>query len=337
MVGEERAHLEVQLFGPIHKASEKAAVSRNEDRMWRLSVDLWRYWLWKFCLFSVFAVAILATTFADPVQASSRIGSLVPLLVLLPILCSRFEHFSRLAQCVKVSRRIGRYGIVLYHPDNMYAASAFSWDKFAEHCARELEDLAAVFKFKIRGRLVVFVLPSHRDVTRIHGSPAGGFALSPHVVVLGAVENLFEFLRHELVHLFAARWGLEKPALLIEGLAVHLQGTEHGLPIDRQAIPWVRAETIGLGSLLKDASFHSEPNRNRNYLVAGSFTRYLIRRFGWATYARFYQQVAPSFFHWQFKRCFGMKLSEAERRWRNELLITSKLKQRMSGMQFGNG
>jgi hypothetical protein len=56
-------------------------------------------------------------------------------------------------------------------------------------------------------------------------------------------------------------------------------------------------------------------------MPTGSFTGFLIRRFGWDAYRRFYRAALPNErFDYTFRSHFGLDLEEAEVQWRGELL-----------------
>jgi hypothetical protein len=56
------------------------------------------------------------------------------------------------------------------------------------------------------------------------------------------------------------------------------------------------------------------------YLLAGSFTGFLIRHCGWERYRRFYREAKASDFRETFKKCMGLSLEVAESRWRRQAL-----------------
>jgi hypothetical protein len=140
-----------------------------------------------------------------------------------------------------------------------------------------------------------------------------------------------ELIRHELVHLFTGRWGLQVPALSSEGLAVWLQGTEAGSSIDDAARPHFRHRGLRLPAMLKESYYRNPCREHACYLLAGSFTGFLIRRFGWQRYRRFYLSQAAwgGFYRWVFRRHFGLTLEKAEWQWRNELLVPGAIRRRM--------
>jgi len=113
-------------------------------------------------------------------------------------------------------------------------------------------------------------------------------------------------------------------------LAVWLQGTEAGAPIDEAALPHLRHRSLQLPVMLKESIFRDPCREHACYLLAGSFAGFLIRRFGWRRYRRFYRTVANcGCYRWVFRRHFGLTLDEAERQWRRELVVPEAIRRRM--------
>jgi len=92
-------------------------------------------------------------------------------------------------------------------------------------------------------------------------------------------------LKHELVHVFAADFGFPLIRVginsgLIEGLAVAVERTEHEEPVHRLAALVVQNELApDVESLFSLTGFMKAP-AGVSYVVAGSFCRYLIDRYG---------------------------------------------------------
>ena len=113
------------------------------------------------------------------------------------------------------------------------------------------------------------------------------------------------------------------PPLLDEGLAVWLQETDRGKSIDAAALPWVCDAKLKLPSLLKREVFFSSRHRDACYILAGSFTGFLLRQYGWQSYRKLFQLCDGKGFEAKFEKCFAVSLKEAERQWRCELLTSS--------------
>jgi len=128
-------------------------------------------------------------------------------------------------------------------------------------------------------------------------------------------------MRHELAHLFAFRRSASTPPLLSEGLAVWLQETDFGQPIHFAALPLLLLGTLPLPKLLRAKFFFDETHRQSCYILAGSFTGFLIHRYGWDRSRELYRSCNGYRFTAKFQRCFGISLKTAARLWRNEVMV----------------
>jgi hypothetical protein len=183
-----------------------------------------------------------------------------------------------------------------------------------------------------RQRVVVYLFPTAEAIQTLFGWIYAAAALPErHAVVVpfrqprldcfGTGFQLDEVLKHEKTHLFAARWNPLPPPLLGEGLATWLQGTNYGYTIDSAAVQLVRQEEACLWMLLDREFFFDRANTFRCYVLAGSFSGFLIREFGWEAYKALYR-------HARNDRPFGplflerlcLTLEEAEGQWRDGLI-----------------
>jgi hypothetical protein len=197
-----------------------------------------------------------------------------------------------------------------------------SWDfaVFCERCVSELDDLEGRFGFRLRRRLVVYLFPGHAEVSEVFGEGYAGTALAaPCAVVIPNNMNVQAALRHEVTHLLSARWNRAAPPLLNEGLATYLEDPRLGGMVDRAARSFVDDPELALSRLLSRSFFYSLPRRHSCYVLAGSFTAFLIRRFGWDDYRTFFRKADSKNFKRTFQKCFEFSLEEAERLWRDEL------------------
>jgi hypothetical protein len=149
-----------------------------------------------------------------------------------------------------------------------------------------------------------------------------------NAIVIAANHDSNEMIRHELTHLFSGRWSKSAPPLLCEGLSVYLQGSQQGEPIDRAARPFLNNRSLKLPLFLKRRFFFSDPHCYACYVLARSFTQFLIRRFGWERYRVVCRRCNGRGFAAKFKKYLGVTLEKAEWQWQNEIIITDGLSPR---------
>lgn len=186
---------------------------------------------------------------------------------------------------------------------------------------RELVYLTQRFGIELAAPVDVFLLAAPRDIHRVWRTDFGGYALTwSNAIVLAAGIDNQEMIRHEFTHLFSAQWNPSAPPFLSEGLSVWMQGTERGRSIESAATTAIRDKSLTLNRLLTSPGLFRERGFRRHscYLLAGSFTGFLIRHCGWERYRRFYCQVGATDFRTAFKQCLGLSFEIAECRWRRE-------------------
>jgi hypothetical protein len=169
----------------------------------------------------------------------------------------------------------------------------------------------------------VYLFPTPESIQITFGSRVGGAALTWYdfIVIPFERQRLAEVLRHELTHLFAHRWNPWAPPLLCEGLAVWMQGTEQGRAINSQVVATLHPKEWCLRPLLDPKFFFDREKVHGCYMLAGSFTGFLIQKFGWDAYQRLYRgQWGALNFDRAFTRQFGLSLDEAVSWWHSELL-----------------
>jgi hypothetical protein len=99
-----------------------------------------------------------------------------------------------------------------------------------------------------------------------------------------------------------------------------MQGTECGRSIESAGKDAMYDRSLTLKRLLHSPELFRESGLRRHacYLLAGSFTGFLIRHYGWESYRRFYCLANEHAFRATFRKCFDMSLQTAEYRWRHE-------------------
>jgi hypothetical protein len=183
-------------------------------------------------------------------------------------------------------------------------------------CDEELRLLSHRFGFQLY-QPAIFLFPDHYSISDIFGPNCGGLAFQGlNAIVIGNSDYIAEDIRHELVHLFAGRWSTRTPPLLTEGLAVCLQRTLGGIPLEAQTRRKGGRHNWNLQSLTDADFFFCNEYRHACYVLAGSFTAFLIERWGWQAYRTLYRSCRPHFMEWAFKRALGISFDEAEAEWR---------------------
>jgi hypothetical protein len=213
--------------------------------------------------------------------------------------------------------RVGRGRVVLYHPPRRMDGPIVR--AVLRCCETQLDSLEKRFGFRL-DRVVIFLFEAGRDVEAVFRDPCGGRAL-PHAdaILINQHDDLVEIIRHELTHLFAARWQMAAPPLLEEGLATWLQGTWGGVPVDRLAPQLLQDWPQSLKALLDRAYFFGPANRGACYTLAASFTGFLIRHHGWDRYRSIYkasQALGPA---GALRKYLGRTVEELDHLWRAEL------------------
>src|ERR1700722_5414660 len=202
----------------------------------------------------------------------------------------------------------------------------------------ELDRLTGRFGSPLRGRVVVYLFSNWRDISKIMGRNIGGVALiQANAIVLADDSNLNESMQHEFAHLFSLRWSLEAPPLLREGICVWLQETMWGQSIDTLARPLLNNQSLLLSLLLSPKFFFAEPHRHACYVLAGSFSGYLIGTFGWERYRKLFRLCNSYRFRAKFKKCFGITFEKAESLWRDEIIFRESMNWRSKREMFASG
>jgi hypothetical protein len=183
-----------------------------------------------------------------------------------------------------------------------------------------LDEFSTRFGLKLRWRVVIFLFAKNQVITELCRANACGYALPlANVVLIADDTDVIRTARHEIAHLFAFRWNSEVPVLLNEGLATWLEAGPNRVSFEELTKAFLRQHNVSLASLLSTRKFHSEPNRFFHYQAACSFTAFLIRRFGWEKYRKFFRCAEKTSFTRKFHKVFGTRLDEAEEKWRRAL------------------
>ena len=280
-------------------------MTRSHLRLWPL--------LWRPLLPAGFLIAFL------PVLTPPAAAGCVTLAGLwIAAVLARFRWYFKLASSARDFRTVATPWVTLHHAPVL--RNPIRVRAFHQTVETELHSLARRFGRPLRIPVIVYLFDRAQHVARVFGPQYGGFALwDANTIVLPADAPREEFVRHELAHLFAGRWSRLAPPLLQEGLAVWLQGSHFGRRLDDLAREVLGRRTIGLKQLQDRQWFFDLKNIYDCYTLAGSFTGFLIRRFGWDAYERLYRQCDGLRFESKFQKCYGVSLADAHWEWRLEL------------------
>jgi hypothetical protein len=173
-------------------------------------------------------------------------------------------------------------------------------------------------------QVTVFLFRTPEEYREVFGEEVGACALPLLHAVAAASSGypLAEALRHQLTHLFTCRpWNRSTPPLLSEGLPTWLQQTWDKSPVDRLAAASIARGQGELRPLLNRREFFHAGQEANSYAMAGSFSGYLLRRFGREAYLRFYNEMYDGRrFDAKFVSNFGQTFEEAELAWRQEVV-----------------
>ncbi len=193
-------------------------------------------------------------------------------------------------------------------------------------CVEELHDLSRWLDWEKSKRIIVYVLASYITIREITNG-FDGYAFPELSIIILSYDRVGHFvttdgrdtfrriLRHELTHVLAFKKGSMCPELKSEGLATFFQElgfgihSIEGLQILRPVNP------APIHELLSRSFFLSPQRIAGNYWAAGSFTAFLIRKFGWPKYWQFYYQANRANYQRRFYIVFGHELKTVETDW----------------------
>src|SRR5262245_13418511 len=206
--------------------------------------------------------------------------------------------------------------MVLYSDPALQSADVATVEELFQNA---LDEQAIMFGFHLRRKPLVFLFSSDAPISRTISPQFAGYALCPaNVILVAADAPLGEHAPHEVCHLYAARLNRQASVFVVEGLCTWLQTTIQGVAVDEAArqVP----NPPPLTSLLGTKEFFAATQLWMHYVLAGSFTGWLIHRFGWTAYRRFFRAAKGGFAKRAFRQHFAMSFEEADAIWRKQVL-----------------
>jgi len=201
-----------------------------------------------------------------------------------------------------------------------YSKSSFSSEEIrwvaAEHEFR-LAQINNIFHLRFHERIQSYIYPSAETKRRYLGTRTTSIAKPWSGQIHLSVENLQSVLKHELVHVLAAPFGVPviRTSLhpgLTEGLAMAIEWSwgnrtlhEYAAIMKRSGIEPDMEQIMGSTGFLAQSSSVS-------YVLAGSFCRFLIDSYGIRSMTKVYRSG-------DYQGTFGRSLSDLIADWRAEL------------------
>jgi hypothetical protein len=280
--------------------------------VFRAVLPLWRFWTVPLLMLGSLLPFLL--TSLPFLLTSERLLLVISVVFLSVVLTASFERVIRRLFIYAVGCRTVRGKRLSVHCHSELFPEV-ERDGLLNAFEYDYEALTRWFGSRLRRRVAVYLMPRFQDVTWVYGKPVGGLALiRENAVIVPLDENCGRTFRHELAHLFAARLGPSTPAFKMEGLCAWVE-CDGGWPIlDQVCLSCI--DSGGLSQLLRRQFFRDPKNWYAGYRLAGSFTSFLIERFGWEKYGAFYKGATRWNFAQVFEKSFGRTLQQVESQWR---------------------
>lgn len=199
----------------------------------------------------------------------------------------------------------------IYYSQESYNAEEIRWIA-AEHEFR-LKQVAGAFNLPRKEVLESYIYPSNEAKRRLMGAGNTNIAKPWSGQIHISHASLDAVLKHELVHVVAARFGA--PVLkasfstgLVEGLAMAIEW-DWGNRTPHQYAAAMRAFGAGtdIRSIISPAGFASQAS-SVSYVLAGSFCRFLIDTYGMRNMAALYRSA-------EYEAIYGKPLDSLVAEW----------------------
>src|SRR5262245_2704164 len=170
-------------------------------------LDLWRCWIHIPLLLTLLLFEAVFMLLVAPGLKPLVLGLFALIVVGGVVRCSLTPPL-----WVRLSTRVWSFcstsgsGVRLHYPSSL--RPQVEKTHVLEACEQNLIELASLFGFSLRRRLVVFLFRSRKYISRICGRKCGGTALVKAGAVLIAFdEEWARIFRHEVAHLLSLRLG----------------------------------------------------------------------------------------------------------------------------------
>ncbi|MBX2990693.1 MAG: hypothetical protein KF749_05935 [Bacteroidetes bacterium] len=203
----------------------------------------------------------------------------------------------------------------IYYAKQSYDKSEIRWIA-AEHEFR-LKQITDEFNLSYKGKIESFIYPSSEVKQRLMGAGNTNIAKPWSQQIHLTKQSLDATLKHELVHVVAAPFGLPiiKASLstgLVEGLAMAIEW-EWGSRTPHEYAAAMRRFGVGpdISSIMSLTGFAAQSS-SISYVLAGSFCRYLIDTYGIRNMMLLYRSN-------EYERMYGKGLDSLVAEWRTFL------------------
>jgi hypothetical protein len=258
---------------------------------------------------------------------------LVSVLIVSPIQKRRASWIYRLRRSLRDFQKMRNRSIAVYYSPKL--TGQLDLPLVLKRCTAEFKHIAGAFSELKPRKPSVYVFANSEEIANLTKHKNRDFAVPKARLICILYDGfLGETVRHELTHLFACRWNENPPVLLREGLAVYMQRSMWGLPVDIMVSRFLDERKAIVPFLLDDKEFFAAPRVHANYALAGSFIGFLIRRYGWSSFRELYTASKASTFEENLRGICNATLTEAETAWRIEVAITNAL---LKGAKYTSG
>ncbi|MBI4536088.1 MAG: hypothetical protein HY708_07400, partial [Ignavibacteriae bacterium] len=204
---------------------------------------------------------------------------------------------------------------VIYYSRESYGNEEIKWVA-AEHEFR-LRQIVEVFNLPFDQKIASYVYPSNEVKQRLIGTGTTNIAKPWRREIHSTTQSLDATLKHELVHVLAAPFGL--PVIgaslstgLVEGLAMAIEWDWGNRTLHQYAAAMQRFGVApDIRTLMLFTGFAAQSS-SVSYVLAGSFCRYLIDRYGIRKMVQLYRSNDYELF-------YGRSLDELISEWQNFL------------------
>ncbi len=171
-------------------------------------------------------------------------------------------------------------------------------------------ELEKFFNVKLKKKIISFIFSDREQKKKLFGTENADVAKPwiPEIYILA--DNYDKTLRHEIAHCFAGEFGSRvfkvadnfNPAL-IEGIAMAADPDYDSFDLDYMAaLAFDRGFTVDIKTLFSFFNFFKQPS-SIGYIVAGSFIKFIIDRYGIERFKNLYANL-------DFPKYYNKQLSE---------------------------